>query len=111
MKPHQTIVPRGKVTESPTFDTRVNPSAAPMALASSPAPPPAPFAATAGPFTLHAEALNYTAAEAACVRNGGHLASVLSMAENREIAQLCSVTECCTLSLPLPLSASLTCLC
>ena len=36
------------------------------------------------------------AAEAACVRNGAHLASVLSMEEKREIAQLCHAAECCT---------------
>jgi hypothetical protein len=47
-----------------------------------------------GAFTLHAQQLNWTAAEASCVLQGGHLASVHSMAENSLVSSLCASDEC-----------------
>eukprot|EP00966_Prymnesium_polylepis_P254834 5888001-Prymnesium_polylepis.1 len=48
-----------------------------------------------GTLTLYRETpLNWTAAEANCVRNGGHLASIHSMMENAIVASLCGNDEC-----------------
>ena len=47
-----------------------------------------------GPLTYYAERMNYSSAEAFCVTQGGHLASVHSAAENNVLAELCHMEEC-----------------
>jgi hypothetical protein len=54
-----------------------------------PSPPPVSVAA-AGHFTWHSQKLSWPDAEAYCVSNGGHLASIRTIEENYQVLSLCS---------------------
>jgi hypothetical protein len=53
-----------------------------------------PGTPTAGPFAFYSSPLDYNAAEAHCVAQGGHLASIHSMSENAMVHDLCTPSEC-----------------
>ena len=60
-----------------------------------PSPPPPPLLPkSSGPFTFHPNQLSWTAAEAYCATQGGHLASIRSMADNIVVHDLCAPSAC-----------------